>query len=806
MRQIKIYEQESYKKLGDLYGLFFEDINHAADGGLYAELVQNRSFEYCEIDRRDYHALTAWEKSEGITWQVCDSAPLNKENTHYLHVEAKAGASVQNLGYNSGIYIEAGKKYDFSVYARLCDCQPGGKGVGDGERAEAVEGATGSRQNLVKIAVTDDTGKVCAENTLTLQADNWHKYGLTLEATDTTWHGRLELIFADGGSFDLDMVSLFPQDTFQGRTNGLRCDIAEALQEMQPKFMRFPGGCLVHDGSLNDHDRNSMYRWKRTLGKVEERPSWRNNWGYNQTLGLGYYEYFCFCEDIGAKPLPVLPGGFNPHKGEGVPVEELDAWVQDALDLIAFANDPEDTKWGAVRAEMGHEAPFGLEYIGIGNEEIGEGFFERYPYFHKAIREKYPDIKIINTAGPFAVGEGYEDGWTSARKYGSDLVDEHYYSSPEWFLANMHHYEDFDDKGPKIFLGEYASWGNTYYNALVEAAYMTHLERSKAVSLACYAPMLCNVDYVNWQPDMLWFDNHRIMKTPNYYVQKLFMCHQGTDAVRFEKNHFEEAIPLVDETNITGDIVIAGNDVEGRIWDVKLTEYEAAKIQILPDIPVSEDNVLNVLAHTDSSHYKLTFRFKRTKGRKGLKIFFGRKDDKNMVQWEFGGWDNWDCNLTTIYNGRGSTISHRIFHVEDKEYLLELEIDGRHITTTVNGEVYNDVTDHLPELEDLYVTASVDAENGNTYLKVVNLTGEAKETELVLVHGNAENGESLNTKHVCKVNTVANITMLKGNALTDVNTLEQPDVIAPKTEQCAVENNRLVYTFAPHSVTVIAFV
>lgn len=785
MRQIRIYEQESYKNLGDLYGLFFEDINHAADGGLYAELVQNRSFEYCEIDKADYHALTAWEKSGEITWAVCDSNPLNEENKHYLHVEAQAGAFVKNLGYNSGIYVEAGKKYDFSVYAKSVD-------------------------RTIKVAIEDDAGKVCAEDTILIENAQWQKYGLTLKATDTTWNGRLVITFMDGGSYELDMVSLFPKDTFKGRKNGLRRDIAEALQEMKPKFMRFPGGCLVHDGSLNDHDRNSMYRWKRTLGKVEERPSWRNNWGYNQTLGLGYYEYFCFCEDIGAKPLPVLPGGFNPHKGEGVPMKELDSWVQDALDLIAFANDSADTKWGAVRAEMGHEAPFGLEYIGIGNEEIGEGFFERYPYFHKAIKEKYPEIKIINTAGPFAVGEGYEDGWASARKYGSDLVDEHYYSSPEWFLANMHHYEDFDANGPKIFLGEYASWGNTYYNALVEAAYMTHLERSKAVALACYAPMLCNVDYVNWQPDMLWFDNHRIMKTPNYYVQKLFMCHQGTDAVRLEKNHFEEAIPLVDETNIAGDIAIVGNDVEGRIWDVQLTKYTAGvmnegeeaideKVQVLPELVITENNQLNVLTHVDSSHYKLSFRFKRTKGRKGLKIFFGRKDDKNMIQWEFGGWDNWDCNLTTIYNGRGSTISHRIFHVTDEEYFLELEVNGRHITTKVNGEMYNNVTDYLPELEDLYVTASVDKEQGKTYLKVVNLTGEEKETELIL------EADSDKTVEAYPIKTIADITMLKGNSLTAVNSLEEPDVIVPQTEQMAVENNHLVYTFAPHSVTVIAF-
>lgn len=763
MKKIKIHEKETYKKLGDLYGLFFEDINHAADGGLYAELVQNRSFEFCEIDKKEYHALTAWAKSDNAEWEICTQNPLNKENTHYLHVKAGKDANIRNLGFNTGIYVETGKAYLFSVYARV---------------EEKVQ---------LTVSVADDAGKVYAKEALNIQGNDWTKYECILKAADTTTAGRLVLTFEEESVCDLDMVSLFPADTFMGRENGLRKDIAEALGEMKPKFMRFPGGCLTHDGSLNDQDRNSMYRWKRTLGKVEERPTWRNNWGYNQTLGLGYYEYFCFCEDIGAKPLPVLPGGFNPHKGEGVPMEELGAWVQEALDLIEFANGDASTPMGSIRKEMGHEETFHMEYLGIGNEEIGEGFFERYPYFHNAIREKYPDIKIINTAGPFAVGEGYEDGWSSAKKYGSDLVDEHYYSSPEWFLANMHHYEDYDANGPKVFLGEYASWGNTYYNAIVEAAYMTHLERSKAVALACYAPMLCNVDYVNWKPDMLWFNNHAILKTPNYYVQKMFMENQGTDAVRFELENLDEIIPLTDNKNIAGKLSIIGNDVEGRIWDMKLTDNSTGVVTQLPQLSITTENLEHVLGSIDSSEYSLEFHFQRTAGRKGLKIFFGENEKGDKIQWEFGGWDNWDCNLTTIYNGRASTISHRIFHVEDIEYTLKLEIQERHIKTYVNGVLWNDVTDRLPELEELYVTAST--EQDKTILKVVNLTGEAKETEILL------NGADKNK---------VNITSLYNYALTAENTFEQPQNIVPKVSTEDYKEG-YQYTFAPHSVTVMVF-
>lgn len=765
-RQIKVFQNQNYKELGILYGLFFEDINHAADGGLYAEMVQNRSFEYCEMDKKGYHALTAWEKAGAVGWEVRTESPMHTEKPHYLHVESQPGGAVCNTGYNTGFFVEAGKGYDFSMYA-------------------------GGAEGSVSVSVTvEEDGEVCAEGHLAVSGEEWKKYELHINASRTTTCGRLVLTFDTGGTCNLDMISFFPRDTFLGKKGGLRKDIAEALREMHPKFMRFPGGCLVHDGSLNDHDRNSMYRWKRTLGKVEERPTWRSNWGYNQSLGLGYFEYFCFCEEIGAEPVPILPGGFNPHKGIGVPLEEIGEWVNDALDLIEFANGSSDTAWGKIRIDLGHEAPFHLKYIGIGNEEVGDGFFERYPYFHKAIREKYPEIQIINTAGPFASGESYEAGWRSAKKYGSDLIDEHYYSAPEWFLANMHHYDDYDENGPKVFLGEYASWGNTYYNALVEAAYMTHLERSKAVAMACYAPMLCNVDYVNWKPDMLWFNNHAILKTPNYYVQKLFMRNQGTDAVHFETTDLDEVIPLVDEKAVTGKFAVAGNDIEGRIWDVKVADFNTGDVMNLHDIQIGRDNLENLLMDIRSSHYKVSFRFRRTAGRKGLKIYFGEKDEKNRLVWEFGGWDNWDCNLTSCCAGRGSTISQRIFHVEDMEYFLEMEVEGRRIRTWVNGVLYNDAVDSLPELEELYVAASVDRGSDRTILKVVNLTGEEKDVQLIL-DGPVKNSVT--------------VTCLKGHGLDETNSFENPDNITPQEEHFSVSGNELPYLFPPHSVTILSF-
>ncbi len=415
---------------------------------------------------------------------------------------------------------------------------------------------------------------------------------------------------------------------------------------------------------------------------------------------------------------------------------------------------------------------------------------ERYPYFHRAVREKYPKIKIIHSAGPFSTGESYEAGWASAKKHGSDLIDEHYYSSPEWFLANMHHYEDYDEKGPKVFLGEYASWGNTYYNALVEAAYMTHLERSPAVGLACYAPMLCHAGYVNWKPDMLWFDNHRILKTPNYYVQKLFMEYQGTQETAFLTEGLDGVIPLMEKDRLSGEIAIQGNDVAGTIRNVRIVNRDTGAQSCPPDFGVDLQNEEHVLARTDARHYTLEFTFRRSAGRKGLKITFGRTDADNYLQWEFGGWDNWDCNLISVENGRNSVISQRLFNVDEREYCLKLEAEGCRIRTWVNGEPYNDAQYRLPELEELYVSASKDGKTGETIVKAVNLTGEEKAVRVCI-----DGAPKTTGKAVC----------LKGHGLADENTFEQPERIVPVEETFRICENAADYVFTPHSFTVLRF-
>lgn len=337
--------------------------------------------------------------------------------------------------------------------------------------------------------------------------------------------------------------------------------------------------------------------------------------------------------------------------------------------------------------------------------------------------------------------------------------------------------------------GRKYSWGNTFYNAMVEAAYMTHLERSKAVALACYAPMLCNTDYVNWKPDMLWFNNHAVLKTPNYHVQKMFMQAQGAEEVAFETEGLDELISFSDHDTLAGQIAVAGNDVEGRIWDLTVTDHDAGRVTEIPDFAIDLTNKEKVLADVDSRHYTVEFSFRRSMGRKGLKIVFGRTEE-SMVQWEFGGWDNWDCNIVSIVRKRSSVISHRIFHVEDREYRLKLEVTGRHIQTWINGEPWNDTVDRQPELEELYIAASVDSSCGKTWLKAVNLTGEDKTVRINLT-GPAKN-------------TVV-ITSLMADSLAAENTFERPDRVAPVAEEKEVEGNQLEYTFPAHSLTVLEY-
>jgi len=511
----------------DLFGLFFEDINYAADGGLYAELVQNRSFEYNPAERSNWNPFSYWEfilpgHSLGSI-SVETKAPIHVNNPHYVVLEAEhigheakytgnSGVGIKNTGFE-GMVVKAGDKYNFSMFARLLSKTPVSFTIG----------------------LQTTKGKLLAETKLTVTAGDWTKYQASLISVESNDTANLVILATTEGKISLDMISLFPEKTFKNRPNGLRADMAQVLADMKPRFIRFPGGCLAHGDGLGN-----MYRWKNTIGPLEQRKEQRNIWGYNQTAGLGYFEFFQFCEDIGAKPLPVLPAAVSCQNSGGtwkvggtgqkaIPMDEMKEYVQEVLDLIEWANGSVNTEWGAKRAAAGHPAPFHLEYVGVGNEDkITPEFEERFKMIFEAVKAKYPDIKVVGTVGPFHSGEDFEKGWEIANQLKVPVVDEHYYTDPAWFIANQHRYDSYKRNATQVYLGEYASWGNKMKNAIAEAAYMTALERNgDVVRMASYAPLLAKKDFTQWTTDMIFFDNTKICLTPNYYVQKMFSANQG---------------------------------------------------------------------------------------------------------------------------------------------------------------------------------------------------------------------------------------------------------------------------------------
>lgn len=504
------------KKISDmLVGVFFEDINYAADGGLYAELIQNRDFEYALSDKegrdKDWNSTTAWNLNGNGNFAIDSVNPIHKNNKHYTVL--KTGSVLVNSGFD-GIAIKAGDSYNFSVFAK------------------DIKGTSSS----IKVRLIGDKGEVYGEVSIKGITSGWKKFEASIKATKTVADAKLEITPETKGSVAVDMISLFPQKTFKNRKNGLRADLAQAVADLHPKFMRFPGGCVAHGDGLGN-----IYRWKNTIGALESRIPQRNLWGYHQTVGLGYFEYFQFCEDMGAAPLPVIAAGVpcqNSAVGGGgqqggIPMEDMDEYVQDFLDLVEYANGAVTTKWGKLRAEAGHPKPFNLKYIGIGNEDlITDVFEERYEMILKAMKAKYPEIIVIGTVGPAAEGTDYEEGWALADKLNIPMVDEHYYQPVGWFIHNQDYYDRYDRSKSKVYLGEYAAFlpgrPNNLETALAEALYLTALERNgDIVSMTSYAPMLAKEGHTQWNPDLIYFNNTEVKKTVGYNIQQLYGQNAG---------------------------------------------------------------------------------------------------------------------------------------------------------------------------------------------------------------------------------------------------------------------------------------
>jgi alpha-L-arabinofuranosidase len=537
-----------------MYGLFFEDINYAADGGLYAELIKNRSFEFPQN-------LMGWQTFGHVT--VKEDGPFDR-NPHYVrlsdpgHEHKRTG--LQNEGF-FGIGIKKGEEYRFSVWARLPE-------------------NNGTSKILVEIVNPKSMGEqhTLAGKEIEIDSKEWKKYEVILKTEIAEPKAELRIFLKSKNSVDLEHVSLFPVNTWNGHENGLRKDLAQALADIKPGVFRFPGGCIVEGTDLD-----TRYDWKKSVGQVENRPLNENRWHYTfqhryypdyyQSYGLGFYEYFLLSEEIGAEPLPVLSCGLacqfqNSDSSAHVAVCDLGGYIQDALDLIEFANGDVNTTWGKVRADMGHPKSFNLKFIGIGNEQWGPEYPEHLAPFIKAIRAKYPEIKIIGSSGPNSEGEQFDYLWPEMKKLKVDLVDEHFYRPEQWFLNQGARYDNYDRKGPKVFAGEYACHGrgkkfNHFNAALLEAAFMTGLERNAdIVHMATYAPLFAHVEGWQWRPDMIWFDNMNCVRTVSYYVQQLYALNKGTHTLTLTMN----------KKNVTG--------AEGQnglfasaVWDKNTQEY-----------------------------------------------------------------------------------------------------------------------------------------------------------------------------------------------------------------------------------------
>jgi len=575
------------KKLGapiqpTMYGIFFEDINYAADGGLYGELIKNRSFEFPQ-HLMGWQTFGCVELKHDGPFERC---PYYVELTDPGHKERRTGLT--NEGY-FGIGVKKGEQYRFSVWAKA----PKGKGA---IRVQLIDEHTYSERQEF------------AEQTIDITSADWKKYTVVLTSKVTMKTAKLRIFLKGTNSVALEHVSLFPVNTYKNRENGMRRDLAQALEDLHPGIFRFPGGCIVEGATLDER-----YQWKHSVGPVENRPLNKNRWEYTfdhryypdyyQSYGLGFFEFFQLSEDIGAEPLPIMNVGMacqyqNWEKESAhVPMTDLQPYIDDCLDLIEFANGPATSKWGKVRADMGHPEPFNMKYIGVGNEQWGEFYYERLKPFVAAIRAKYPDIKIVGSSGPVPEDKPdntyrFEDGWKAMKAQKADLVDEHYYRDEQWFLTHGLRYDSYDRKGPKVFAGEYACHGkgkkwNHYGAAILEAAFMTGFERNAdVVHMTTPAPLFAHVDGWQWRPDQIWYDQTQMFKTVSYYVQQMYATNAGTNVLQLTMKQGEgkkaKGVPVANQEGQNGLWASAAFDKNTGEVIVKVanTSHDAQPIQL----------------------------------------------------------------------------------------------------------------------------------------------------------------------------------------------------------------------------------
>ena len=758
-------------------GIFFEDINHAADGGLYAELIRNRSFE-------DDSSLTDWtlfnDSSLRVTSSIETENLLNSAQNQALKLSfvtdgtSNARAGVYNSGY-WGINVVNGQTYKLSFYAK-CDSNYTGNVV-------------------VSLA---NSASTYAIDTIGALSTDWKQYTLSLTADGTTVDGRLCLSFNSNGVVWLDVVSLFPP-TFRDRENGMRPDLAQMLADIHPKFMRFPGGCFVEGDVLANR-----FQWTKSIGKIEERPGHYNLWGYRTSDGMGYHEMLQFCEDIGAEPLFVVNVGLAHDDYQNY--TDLSEYIQDALDAIEYANGDTTTTYGALRATNGHPNSFDLKYIEVGNENYyGNNYGNRYIQFYNAIKEKYPDIQIIGNVAAWGTDT---PAWTF--DYSADLIDEHYYRTPQWFIGEYNKYDSYARTDPKVYVGEYAvtsGCGNgNLIAALGEAVYMAGIEKnSDIVPMNSYAPIFVNTNDRYWSPDMIVFDNSTAYGTPSYYVQKLFSTNIGTVNVQMAEANDSSFLPIVGNvgvgswktsvqysdvhvTNDVNDTLFSDNFSDAENWSAKSGTWSVSS-NIYSQTSTNTD-CRSVSEYIAVTTYTYSLKAKKISGSEGFLIIFGYQDSNNFYWWNIGGWNNTKHAIEKCTNGSKTTVASVAGSISSNVwYDIRMEISKQKVACYLNNVLIHTLENTESKL--LYTAATLDEANDLLYLKVINPSCMKVASRL--------NVDGLNSNDALLDGTVATLT--SDSALAE-NSFEQPTRIVPVNTDLATVGNSFEYTFQPYSFSI----
>ena len=770
-----------------LYGIFYEDINHAADGGIYAELIRNRSFE----DGPRYSApadMQGWTTYAAAPSQLTarliqptkKTPLLNSVQHNALALDIKASAALPvclvNEGY-WGINAVQGRSYRLSFWAK-----------------------TLKYQGTVKATLCSKDGSQLYAETLVsgfpvAKAKGWTNYEATLTANDNDPLAQFALVFDGAGQVQIDMVSLFPP-TFKNRENGMRPDLANMLWQLHPKFMRFPGGCFVEGQESPDN----AFRWERTIGPIEEREGhWNVNWGYRTSDGLGYHEYLQLAEDLGAKPLYVVNVGI--WHGGMTPYDSIQPWIDECMNALEYANGPVTSKYGAMRARNGHPEPFGIEYLEIGNEnnqpdprQQSDHYYERYEQFYKAIRAKYPEMKIIGNV--VAWGDD-NPKWNS--KLPVDLLDEHYYRSPDWFAAAFHKYDTYNRQGPKVYVGEYAvtngygKLGNMNA-ALGEAVYMMGMENNAdVVELASYAPIFVNENDARWRPDMIRFSSSRVMGSPSYYVQQLMPQHLGTQVVKVEQNNpYKGKVrkPLTPKQSRVG----------FGTWNTRATFEADKEMEYVYGDWQKEGNTVRQTGHKDatlcigksiidSDHYTCKFRARKDEGAEGFIIIFNYVDEKNYCWVNFGGWTNSQHAIEQISNGGKLLADSKRGRIEaGRWYDVTLQVNGDSVKAWLDNELVFDTILKHDDTKGIFSSATIDDASGELIVKVANTSDAATTARLRL-----KNMEP----------TCARVVRLSANDGMEENTLDAPTAIHPVEQLLSPENGSILLDVPPYSLNIV---